>query len=482
MNKKGQYLFPAFLAVILILSLVTDWYNILVYGLTGVLLLFSLDKLGKGIVLRELIAFHGCVICLLMPLLGYEIYNEHNAMARLWVRYMPLPKDVYFSFALPAMAAFSAAICWPIRNQNVSDSGQSLTERINSIKVLLLKRPAMGVYLIAIGVVSYKISGIVPESIRFVAVLLYWASFSGVLYLYYTRNFRYQKIVLLVFCAFVVVDAIRAGMFTIIAYMGITILSFFFINKKVRLWKKVTLFSVAIATLFLVQSIKSSYRKLTWRGEYAGSKIGLFTDLFTDKLLSSAELITVNAFFPIYYRTNQGYNVGLVMRRIPMIQPYDYGRTLSVSLASSLVPRVIWQDKPIAGGKFNMQYYAGISIRGWSTNIGPLGEAYGSFGHTGGIIFMFVLGVFIRKAYIALFNISAKVPLALFWLPVIFYQVAYSMETDTLQILNSIFKGAFLVWIIYKIFPEVFGVEKNTSKRRPYFTKTTSNTINSLNG
>jgi hypothetical protein len=36
------------------------------------------------------------------------------------------------------------------------------------------------------------------------------------------------------------------------------------------------------------------------------------------------------------------------------------------------------------------------------------------------------------------------------------------METDTLQIINSLFKGAFFLWLLYKIVPAWFGKVKKT--------------------
>jgi hypothetical protein len=152
------------------------------------------------------------------------------------------------------------------------------------------------------------------------------------------------------------------------------------------------------------------------------------------------------------------------MRRFPRIKQHDYGRNLLIAAASSFVPRFLWPDKPEAGGKFNMKYYANITLKGWSTNVGPLGEAYGSFGITGGIIFMLFLGLFVRWAYRKLFTLSRKIPLIICWIPVLFYQITYSAETDTLQILNSFIKSAFFVYILYKFLPEWFGVLPKQSR------------------
>jgi hypothetical protein len=440
------------------------------------MLLYTLDRLGKGIVLRELIAFHGCLICVFMPLIGYRVYNYDNFLARMWLRYMPIKEPVYFSFALPAMIAFTIAICWPLNRKEISDSGEGLKEKLAAIRAKLIEIPNMGLYLSITGVLMFSIINIIPDSLRYIAVLIYLASFAGFLYIYYTQNFRFRVPLLILFVVFIISDAIRGGMFTIVAYMGITLISFFFINRNVAFWKKISVFVLGSAILLLVQSVKSTYRKQTWKGNYSGSKAELFGELLSKKITSSTALFSEEAFFPIHYRVNQGFNVALVMRRIPELQDYDHGYMLSLSFASAVVPRFLWPDKPEAGGKFNMKYYAGVALRGWSTNVGPLGEAYGSFGSTGGIVFMFFLGALIRLFYKGVFKIANKVPLILFWIPVLFYQVTYSLETDTLQILNSLFKASFLIWLLYKFVPKLFGVIKVEKQKHyaPY--QTTSQT------
>jgi hypothetical protein len=174
--------------------------------------------------------------------------------------------------------------------------------------------------------------------------------------------------------------------------------------------------------------------------------------------------------FPAYLRVNQGYNITLVMRRIPSVQAFDDGKRLAMTAASSLVPRVLWPDKPQAGGVESMLYFTGLRIVGWSTNVSPIGEAYGSFGVMGGILFMFFLGIFIRAVYKKVFTIALKLPLLILWIPVLFFQTTYSMETDTLQILNSLLKGALFIWLLYKAFPSWFGVPKRSGLphlRRP---------------
>ncbi len=159
----------------------------------------------------------------------------------------------------------------------------------------------------------------------------------------------------------------------------------------------------------------------------------------------------------------------VVMQRIPAQQEFDNGSRLLTTAASALVPRFLWPDKPEAGGKESMKYYTGLNINGWSTNVSPLGEAYGSFGPVGGILYMFLLGLFIRWIYKRVFVIAQKLPLLVLWIPVLFYQVTYCMETDSLQIFNSLLKGAFFLWLLYKLVPAWFGnMVKGSNARRSF--------------
>lgn len=464
----GKYIYSLGIAAIFVLSLLTDWYSSLSIILFCLVVFMMLDKLGKGVILRETIALHSLFVCVLMPTLGYAVYNQQNALARLWVRYMPVAEATYFNFALPAMSGFVLMICWPVNSKKISDEGHILSSTIEKARLRLKRMPNVGIQIISTGLVMSFVAPFMPGGITFVAILFFWSSFAGALYLFYTPAFKFKKLILWGFALFIFVGALENGMFTLVAYMGITIFSFLFMGRRLAFWKKLSLFIVGCFLLLLLQSVKGSYRNFLWRQGYEGNKAVLFGNLIGDKLANYSDFFSEDAFFPFYYRTNQGFNVSLVMLRFPARAAFDNGTNLALSLASSMVPRLIWPGKPEAGGKFNMKYYTGITLfGGWSTNVGPLGEAYGSFGVNGGILYMIFLGALIRWAYKRVFVIGNRLPLIIVWIPVIFYQITYSAETDSLQIFNSLVKSAFFVWIIAKILPGWLGIEeKNPNRRR----------------
>lgn len=461
MNLRG-YIYVILLVGVFLLSFVSESFSILSIALFAIVVMMLLDKLGKGIVLREIIALHTCFTCLVAPVLGYEVFTEQNPLVRLWVKQMPVPETVYFKFVLPATAGFILALCWPLKSNKGSDQGVFLQSILSRAKECLQQRPQVGVVLVVIGTLMFWITFFLPPELFFAFLLFYFASFAGLLYIYYTPNFKFKIPILLLFSLFTLMNAISSGMFTVVAYMGLTIFSFFFLGRKTRMWKKLLWFISGAYLLIVLQSVKPVYRQFTWKETYKESKSLLFWNLVTDKIVNP-QMGNVDAFFPIYTRTNQGFNIALTMRRIPKVQDFDGGSRLFLSLVSAFVPRVLWPDKPEAGGKFNMLYYTGYRIDGWSTNVGPLGEAYASFGVQWGIVFMFILGLFIRWCYARVFQLSRKIPLLIFWIPVLFYQVTYSAETDTLQIVNSLLKSGLFIFVLYKFFPGAFGVEKRNS-------------------
>ncbi len=461
---KGSYTISITALIVFLLSLTTGAYAFLVLVLFFTILLVTMYKLGRAIVLRDLIALYSNFICLVMPLVGYEFYPKTNKLSRIFVKFMPIPFDDYFGFCLPAMALFTLALCWPFYNKGVSDEGRAMENKVLGLNSFVEKQGYAPLIMVLAGVFAFYVTPILPEALQFVFTLIYLSSFVGIVYIYFAPDYPKRKYIILGYLAFTLLQALNQGMFTIVAFMGMTVFSFIFLGRRISMPVKLLALSVCVFALIIVQSVKTVYRDYIWRGKggYVENKTLLYSRLVQEKVSNVGDLFSVNAMFPIYMRTNQGFNVALVMRRFPRITAYDNGSNVFLSIASSFVPRLFWPDKPMAGGKFNMKYYTGLNIVGWSTNVGPLGEAWGSFGKVGGIIYMFFIGFFIRGMYVLIFMNSRKVPLLFLWIPVLFYQVSYSAENDTLQIFNSLLKSGIFIYFIYRLWPPLFGIPRKT--------------------
>src|SRR5688500_6773857 len=224
MNKSvTRFIFPILLLIIAVMSLMTNWYSYLVIALVVVLTIMILDKMGKGVVLRESTAMLYVITCLGMPLIGYTYYTAKNPLARLWFKFMPIAEDVYFNFALPAIAFFCISITFPLGIKEVYDEGGKLKVSIGRIRQVLMQYKNEGFFIIITGVIFSSVVNFMPAGLQYFVVLFFFGAFAGLLYLYFSPQFRYKKLVIFAFSLFILFNALNTGMFTIVAYMGVTI-------------------------------------------------------------------------------------------------------------------------------------------------------------------------------------------------------------------------------------------------------------------
>jgi hypothetical protein len=450
----------AFLIIALIHSLVTTDYTLNVIAVTLFVSIYAMYRIGKGLVLMEMMAFHCCLTCILAPLMGFNFYGADSEIARLWVKVMTIDPDTYFEFVLPATIAYVIGLTFPFGKNKFTDYGDNVASIVTQIQKYLSDKTQMGLVLLGVGFVCYFLRLTFMGPLQHVFQIFYYFLFTGVLYVYYQKTFRLKWLIYFGVGSLLIFDAVKTGMFTIVAYMSITIFSIFLLKKRIPLYRKLIFVALGFSTFIVIQASKYNYRNATWVDNFEGSRASILQKEMGDKIDNFSSLFSEKAFFPIYTRINQGHNIQLVLQRIPAMQDYDYGESLFVALVSAFVPRLFWPDKPQLGGVYNMKHYLGVDLVGWSTNIGPIGEAWGNFGKWGGIIYMFFYGFFIRWCFTRLFVWSKKRPLLLLWIPVLFYEATFSIEGDSLQTFNSIFKAAVVVWALAKVFPAIFGEEK----------------------
>jgi hypothetical protein len=337
---------------------------------------------------------------------------------------MQVPESVYFGYALPALILFTTILTFPYLGKKVNDSGESLYSHIDRIKSYLKSHKQVGALIMLLGSFELVFGGIFSQSLRFFFDIFFFSSFAGLLMIYFSDNTKYKLVLIPAFLSLVMYKVLQSSMFTVVAYMTIAISSFLFIGNKTGFIKKVVIFFVGCFFILVLQNAKMAYRKIVRVGT-GSAQVGEFVNILQEQFFNSSNFFQVKEFYPLYVRFNQGYTVSVVMKRIPAAVPFDEGNMVKKSLLASITPRFLWPDKPMAGGHFNMKYYAGITIKNFSTNVGPLGEAYGAFGMLGGILTMGMVALFIRFAYYQIWRISYTYPIMILWIPVVFYKAKY---------------------------------------------------------
>ena len=449
MFKSPAKAINLFQTLLLAFSLYPEMYA----EVTVVLFLLCLTrlilKIGNGSFFLELLHVYAAFSCLLMPLIGYKFYNDVTTLI-LWVRTMPIPPEEYFAFNIPAVIVMGCGFFF-YRDRS-SDERPAIRNIIHRLRIDVMSiRPPVILILTFTSLVAYFLTNLLPEGIRQLNSFLYYSLYASAFYIYFYKNFPWKWYFLAGVVGFILLDAFNSGMFTIIAYMSGLLLILIVADKKIHLYKKAGLLFVGLMALGFIQLFKLDLRRSYKKGENAS-----ITTLATRVVSNSQETALEAVIYPVYQRMNQGYNIALVQKRIPKQVNFLGGEYLGLTFLSSFVPRIVWPDKPKAGGAENMRLYTGIILTTWSTNIGPIGDAYGNFGLLGGLVYLLVFSFFIRGAYTKFLDICRKRPIFFVWLPAMFFQTFYVIETDSLQAFNSLIKGAVFLFIMYKLFPVLF--------------------------
>ena len=420
------------------------------YGISFFLLFFYtinfIHSLGTQININQITILFGVLQLLLMPIVVYRIYNEDkNVIALLYN--MNLDEKEYFSFVVPALIAMIIGLQIPLLSNYFKK--EILQQSIYKIKMYLIGKSNIGLYLMIIGLSSGFFTPFLPSTLGYLSYLFSKLLYVGILYIYFSDN-KNKNYFLLGGIAGLLVNTIVQGMFGELIFTSILALLLIFLTQKISSVKKITVCIVGFFLIIVLQTIKSDYRKATWFGQKDAnvSNTEIFFSLIINKISNPSSFFNKEDIFPTIVRFNQGMIQDKVMDYVPRIRPFAEGKTIYTSLAASLIPRFFWPDKPMSGGKWNMEYFTGLIIEGYSMNIGPLGEAYGNFGPKGGIYFMFFYGLFFNLALFILFQICKNRPTILLWFPILFLN-SIQVETDILMTVNSLIKNSLFVAFCY---------------------------------
>jgi hypothetical protein len=387
-----------------------------------------------------------------MPVIFYHEYSRQNALAQLWKKYMPIPSNDYFSFAVPAVLAMIAGLKIPIKRSNVQKNPEIY---MKNVKEYLSLNPKLGMILIGVGLTCGLLNFLAPSDLKQVFYLTAHLTHVGVFYVVYSPSKR-KKLIVAGVLLLVLGQSLLTGMFGELVFMLACSLVLLLLGKNVSFTRKL-LFAVAgIFLIVVLQSVKKDYRKKTWTGN-AGADPTYFTELVTDRLVDPSTLLDPDKLFYTAVRMNQGWLVALTMKNVPDKYSFAYGETIWTSIAAAVVPRFLWPDKPETGGKANLKRFWGFNLVGWSTNIGILGEAYANFDRTGGIIYMFFYGFFFNFVLSLLLKKAEKTPTLVLWIPFLFF-TAIAVETDLLSTMGALVKGLIFTWIVFQVFRIAFHI------------------------
>lgn len=412
-----------------------------------------LYDLGKRIVIMDLSVLALFITCILMPVIFYHVYTREDYMARLWVKYMPVESDDYFSFALPAVFAMVVGIRIPIKKLRFRKTPQVYLE---NVKRSLVSKPSVGITLIGIGLVSGFLDFLAPDSLKQVFYLADHLTYVGVFYIIYSP-YKYKRFIIPGVIALMLGQSVITGMFGEMIYILACSVILILLGSRIKFYSKLIFVLFAVFMIIVLQSIKMEYRHQNWDQGKGGDPV-YFASLIFSRVTDINTLMNPDNMFFTAVRMNQGLLVATTMKRVPARFPFGYGETIWQSVASSFIPRFMWPDKPKAGGKENLLRFWGYVIVGYSMNIGTLGEAYANFDKAGGVVYMFFYGLFFNFFLSSILKFAEKRPTIILWLPFLFFY-SISVETDLYTTMGALIKAIIFTWFIFKFYEIALHIE-----------------------
>jgi len=412
-----------------------------------------LYDLGNRVVIMDFAVQAAIFTCLIMPIIFYRVYTPENHLAKIWVKYMPIDSDYYFSFAFPAVVAMYIGLRLPLMKLHLDKNPGVYMQNMQKY---LVDKSNIGLILIGVGLGSGLLDFLSPPGLKQIFFQMAHLTYVGVFYVIYSP-YREKKWIVLGVLALMIGQTIAEGMFGEFIYLLICSLTLVLLGRKFAFKSKIAYALLGIFLILVLQSVKVDYRKKIW-GVGEGADPVYFAQLIGSKVTDVSTLLNADNLFFTSVRMNQGWLIALTMREVPLRHPFANGETIATSVAATIIPRFIWPDKPDVGGKANLKRFWGYAISGYSMNIGPMGEAYANFNIFGGIIYMFFYGLFFNFMLSSFLKYSEKRPTIILWLPFLFFY-SVSMETDLLTTMGALIKGIIFTWIVFKVFRIGFRID-----------------------
>lgn len=390
-----------------------------------------IKKMGKTIPVIDLMVTMAAFQWIVGPYIDY-----HNELTHYKYK-MYVEEPVYMGFIVPAIIAFKLGTHTFRHHINLEEIG-------NRVTALLNEKPSLPYLLIGVGVIAPLLINILPPALRFVFFLLSNLKYVGVIYLLFSESPK-RWLIFILLLASTTIASIASGMFHDLLLWAM--LTFTFVARELQLSFSVKI-AAAVVGMFMavtIQSVKHEYRELTWRSGYQGNRTTLFINLSLNQWRTGG-IVTPVSDQDINVRLNQGWIISSIMNHMPEKEPHAGGSTIREALYASFVPRLLDPNKKMAGGQENFIKFTGQQLsEGTSMGISLAGEGFANYGRWGGILFMFLWGIFISWFWRKLEDWSNIFPTLLIWSPILFLQVVKA-ETELVVVLNHLIKASVLVF------------------------------------
>ncbi|MDF1672057.1 MAG: hypothetical protein P1U41_01015 [Vicingaceae bacterium] len=420
------------------------------YLSTSIGLAFSLfiiidfiTKLGKVFPLKEFILLIASLQWIVGAKISYSFGKTHHKY------YMYVDEDVYMNYVVPGVIA----LCVGLFLINTSMPIKKIKDLFNEENK---KRNIKIAYtLIFIGLISslstkfFRIPSL--AFIIFLATLLLYVGVSYLFFLFPKRKWLFFMSTLGV----TLILSIESGMFHNLLLVA-SFFGFLVIPSRTNFFTKLTLISIGVFFMYMLQVIKKDFREEIFSGKNVNSIEVFYTLIEREFIVKNDDIESHNNLeeeqknADANNRLNQGWIISRVLENVPSKKPFLGGSTIWEAIEASLLPRFLAPNKKgTEQGLINFKEITGLLLsKNASMGLSLIAEFYANYGIVGGWVAMFIYGLFIALIIKYIINKLGKGSyLIVLWLIVFFFQVVKA-ETDFIKIFNHIIKSILFFMIV----------------------------------
>jgi hypothetical protein len=282
--------------------------------------------------------------------------------------FLDYPIKEYFIFAISS----SFVLFWAVRAKKKSNTLEQLdiNNQIKPNHILII-------YLIGLVVQLLNLTSLFFISqITYFIVVIYILTFNHPLKI--VRNS-----VRIIGILYLFAESNRSGMFGSLI-SGLIIFSIYTAHKNYKENSKnpsILSFYLSCLIGFFLLSFSQLYKTATRAEIWEESYIESNSTQRTSQIFQSQNPLESEFYRPASSRLNQGWLVSLAMKKTENSGTYLMGETIINAIIIAITPRILWPEKPQAGGSENIKKYTDLVLnKGTSMNIGTLGELFVNFG------------------------------------------------------------------------------------------------------
>jgi hypothetical protein len=389
-----------------------------------------LINLNRSIAFREYILMMYGLNYLFSAAITYEVTQEFT------IYNMKISPENYFSLAIPAMLCLYAGL-YAIKTK-------IFTYQFNTSVIQNLASEKMFKQWLISGIILGLIKKFVPGDFGFFVYLLSGIKYVAAFGLFMIDRKKY-KWYLYTVLFIEIAGALGMGMFhDMVEWILFFGLIWTFLYKPSASLKFV-LIVFGIFSLYVLQTVKSTYREQLFSGKEGG--VDVFSNAVSQRT-GNGQLLDIQNIALSFARANQGWIFASTVNKLDKTQDFQSMNLVKIYSEAAFLPRFLSPDKLVAADKKLFNRFSGFRINDkTSMALGLFADGYISFGKWGTFVFAFIFGLICALVFKIIERWSKVSPyFVLFSFIILHYAVRADCETQTWM--GHIVKGLLVFTIV----------------------------------